>query len=135
MVEVVLGLIVRDDLILLGLRSPARNVRPGCWDLIGGHVEAGESLQEALARELIEEIGVRPLSYERIAVLTAGDPGQNATFHVFKVDRFDREPSILDSEHAALQWFSARDACELPNLASEHYIGLFRRVGVSSTAP
>ena len=30
---------------------------PGLWDIVGGHVEAGESLQQALAREIREETG------------------------------------------------------------------------------
>jgi 8-oxo-dGTP pyrophosphatase MutT (NUDIX family) len=30
---------------------------PGCWDVVGGHVDSGESLQVALAREIAEETG------------------------------------------------------------------------------
>jgi 8-oxo-dGTP diphosphatase len=38
-------------------RSPTRTLFPGCWDIPGGHVEPGESDEEALARELEEETG------------------------------------------------------------------------------
>ncbi|KIH97731.1 NUDIX hydrolase [Streptomonospora alba] len=40
-------------------RSPDRRLFPGCWDLVGGHVEPGESMPEALAREIAEETGWR----------------------------------------------------------------------------
>lgn len=40
-------------------RSPDRRLFPGCWDLVGGHVERGESMPEALAREIAEETGWR----------------------------------------------------------------------------
>ncbi|PWK64732.1 hypothetical protein BCL76_11454 [Streptomyces sp. CG 926] len=36
-------------------RSPDRHLFPDSWDIVGGHVEAGETLLEALAREIEEE--------------------------------------------------------------------------------
>ena len=45
--------------ILLQLRHRDKYVQPGKWDTaVGGHVEAGESIEDALARELAEEIGL-----------------------------------------------------------------------------
>jgi 8-oxo-dGTP diphosphatase len=50
-------LVNSDRAVLLGLRSPAKKVWPGYWDTIGGRVEDGESLDEALIREVQEEVG------------------------------------------------------------------------------
>lgn len=45
--------------LLLQKRSMIKDVAPGRWDTsVGGHVEPGESLEEAAKRELLEELGV-----------------------------------------------------------------------------
>lgn len=38
-------------------RTPDRKLFPGCWDLAGGHVDPGETLYDALVREIEEETG------------------------------------------------------------------------------
>ena len=48
----------KDDL-LLQKRSMSKDVAPGKWDTsVGGHVNAGESLEEAVMREMEEELGI-----------------------------------------------------------------------------
>ena len=54
------GAIVRDrrNRVYAHRRTPDRRLRPGTWD-IGGHLEAGQTPRQALARELQEETGWR----------------------------------------------------------------------------
>ena len=48
-----------DGRVLVHQRSHTKDIRPGAWDMaVGGVVGAGESYDEAIVRELAEEIGV-----------------------------------------------------------------------------
>jgi 8-oxo-dGTP diphosphatase len=57
--RVVVGAVIVDPgaRLFIQRRSDTRAVFPGCWDIVGGHVEPGESLHDALAREINEETG------------------------------------------------------------------------------
>ena len=50
------GVVIRGDEVLLVRRAHAP--RQGEWSLPGGHLELGESLAEAVRREVLEETGV-----------------------------------------------------------------------------
>ena len=49
----------REGALLLQKRSVHKDVAPGKWDTsVGGHVNAGEALDEAVRREMEEELGI-----------------------------------------------------------------------------
>ena len=60
--QVVAAVIRRGDMVLLASR-PAEKP-PAGWEFPGGKVEAGETLADAVIRELAEELGVRVLPGE-----------------------------------------------------------------------
>ena len=54
-----LHLFNREGKIFLQKRSVSKDIQPGKWDTsVGGHVAPGESLEDALTREVREEIGL-----------------------------------------------------------------------------
>lgn len=65
------------DGVLLGLRK--NTFGQGTWGLPGGHLEIGETIFEATARELGEEVGIRPVGL-RVACVT--DPQPDANHHM-----------------------------------------------------
>ncbi len=50
-------IVAPDGRIFFQRRSPHRRLFPNCWDIVGGHLEPGESVEEALRREVTEETG------------------------------------------------------------------------------
>ena len=62
MPDIVNAVLLKRRNVLLARRSPTRRAYADRWSFPGGHVETGENLEQALRRELREEIGVAPLS-------------------------------------------------------------------------
>ena len=80
-VEVALAMLQRDGRWLIQLRDEIPTiVAPGCWGLFGGHLEAGETPEQGLRRELLEEISWQPPDLELVMV----HPIHRRTAHVFR---------------------------------------------------
>ena len=101
----VAGALLTDGKVLLVRRSPAARYYPDVWDLFGGHVEAGESLDEALRREAREELGVEIASFHPLG--TVHDPVEPADITIFAVTAWRGEPAnAAPDEHSEIGWFS-----------------------------
>lgn len=125
--QIVNALLLRDGQVLLARRSPHRRAYPDCWSFPGGHVEAGETLEQALHRELQEELGISPQTYRPLEEIA--DPATaDTTYHFYAVTAWTGVPIIRDDEHTALTWFALRSAAILDDLALNAYRPLFRRL-------
>jgi 8-oxo-dGTP diphosphatase len=96
-----------DDCILLQQRDHTPGLSfPGCWTFFGGQVETDESLEDALKRELIEELGCvpGPVGDELFKWEWRGEhPTQNHYFPVYcEVD----DNILVLNEGQAMSWFS-----------------------------
>jgi isopentenyl-diphosphate delta-isomerase len=61
----IVSIFVQDDQgrMLLQLRSPEVKIYPNCWDqAAGGHVDAGQTYDQAAANELAEELGLQDVT-------------------------------------------------------------------------
>jgi 8-oxo-dGTP diphosphatase len=120
-------LVNSDGQVLLGLRAQWKNAWPGHWDIIGGHVESGETLEAALIREVFEEIGVKPKSSHLLATFPERNPECHgyALHHVYTVTHWEGGAPVNDSdEHMEIRWFAADELSALTNLADSDYIRL-----------
>src|SRR5277367_3644771 len=80
-------MLVRDSKILLGKRGAGQLLYPNVWDLPGGHLEAGESPDQALIRELEEELGIVPTRFAPLDIFDELNPEKYGAhqYHVYVV--------------------------------------------------
>lgn len=74
---------------LLVSRRPDHLHKGGYWEFPGGKVDAGESEQQALARELFEELNIHADGFEHFQTIEFDYPEKQvrlAFYHVFQVD-------------------------------------------------
>jgi 8-oxo-dGTP pyrophosphatase MutT (NUDIX family) len=119
------ALVIRPDrTVLLGLRAPSKKIWPGHWDTIGGHVEEGESLDEALIREIQEEVGVTPTLFRLIATVRERQPEiyGDALHHIYAVTAWQGgEPANVCDEHSELKWFGVSEMRSLKSIVDPDY--------------
>lgn len=102
------ALLVRDGRILLGRRGDDCDWLAGAWDVFGGHVEPGESGEQAIARELAEELGIAPLELHYLDRLEGAAP-EPWRLRLYRIVRWDGEPRNL-AEHAEVRWCALEEA-------------------------
>ena len=100
--EVVAGVIFNDrGQILINQRTqPAQFA--GQWEFPGGKIEPGETLHQALCRELAEELGIRVLDSAALISITHDYPHATVRLHVRTVTGYEGAPRGVEGQ--AIQW-------------------------------
>ena len=103
-IEVAVGILIRaSDGALLLTSRPSGKVRAGWWEFPGGKLEAGESVEQALRRELIEELGVTIGTAHPWKVTEHDYPHALVRLHWCKVTEWTGEFEMRESQQMAWQ--------------------------------
>lgn len=119
-VDIVLFTFAQDRLQVLLIRR-GREPFAGAWALPGGFIEINESLEDAAARELWEETGVKDIFLEQLA--TFGDPDRDPRGRVISVAYIALAGAEImattraGDDASAAAWFDVYDP---PRLAFDH---------------
>jgi 8-oxo-dGTP diphosphatase len=102
LVEVVAGLIQDDARRYLITRRGGGSHLAGMWEFPGGKREAGESLEDALRRELTEELSARFEVGERVETVRWEYPERTVVIHFYRCRH--ESGTIEPRESQAMEW-------------------------------
>lgn len=105
-IEVVAALIRRGNRFLVCQR-PAHKARGLLWEFVGGKVELGETGEQALIREIQEELGVSLTVHEPVMDVTHDYPDLTVHLTLYSSEIAQGEPQKI--EHHDIRWITAQE--------------------------
>lgn len=128
-IPVVAGFLKKDQKILVGQR-PENHSLAGLWEFPGGKIEIGETPEQALQRELNEELGIEAqIGTLRLACTHSyGDVGIIILF--YEVNYWKGEPKA--KHHLMLEWIYPQElkTRPIPEANKKILNDLFRALGI-----
>jgi mutator protein MutT len=106
---VVASVIERDETFLVTRRLQGVHLA-GMWEFPGGKVDPGESHAAALARELVEELGVRASVNELVLCTTHAYEQDEVALYFYACELHDQPTPLLGQE---MRWVPRRDLSRL----------------------
>ncbi len=118
MITVVAAIIRRESRILITRRLDTVHL-PGLWEFPGGKVEQGETFQQALVREIREELALEISVHDEVFTVEHHYPAKSVQLHFFNCSVLLGEPQLI--EVADLRWVSPSELnqCQFPEADRE----------------
>ncbi|MEQ7123765.1 NUDIX domain-containing protein [Actinopolymorpha sp. B11F2] len=117
--DAVVAVLRREDRVLVIRRGPEASM-PGYWALLSGRIEPGESQEDALVREVDEEIGLRVVPVAKVWECDTDD-GQYV-LHWWTAEIASSDEMSLDAgEVGEARWVTANEYFRLePTFDGDH---------------
>ena len=110
-IKVVAGLILQNDKLLICQRPNFKD-HPLKWEFPGGKIKNDETNEEALIREINEELSINILNYEELMSYNFNykDLNKKVFIYFYLVNNFSGK--VLNNFHKELKWIEIKDIRE-----------------------
>lgn len=124
-VKVAVGVVLRGEETFVARRL-AHQHQGGKWEFPGGKVEANETTEQALVRELEEEIGIQVQSSAPLMVIEHQYPDKHVMLDVHTVNDFTGDPRGLEGQYGQWVTLSKLPEMDFPEANKEIIARLLR---------
>jgi|WetSurMetagenome_2_1015567.scaffolds.fasta_scaffold45689_2 8-oxo-dGTP diphosphatase len=116
--------------VLLLQRSESSKTNPGRWELPGGKMDAGESFDTALAREVLEETGLKIILHHAAGTAEQDVPAWHVV-HIVVTGSIESGTVTISNEHKEFLWTRISDmkGLELADWFREYYEKILSGLG------
>lgn len=119
-IEVAVGIVYNQNgQVLVGQRT-VQDQYYQKWEFPGGKLESGEAVEAALAREFVEEVGIRIESSSHFMRLDHDYPDRQVRLHIRIIKNFTGEVRAMEGQ--ALKWVSLEELSALDFLQGNQAI-------------
>jgi 8-oxo-dGTP diphosphatase len=123
MTERVGGAILKNKKLLIVKRSKSENLFPEYWEIPGGALKKGENYQQALAREIMEEVGLR---VRRIGVHYHTMQYRGVAEPHFICELEEGRIRLNPSEHTDFKWVQVKEELDTLTVSDEMRESIFK---------
>ena len=120
-IKVVAGLILQNNKLLICQRPNFKD-HPLKWEFPGGKIKNDETNEEALIREINEELSINIINYEELISYNFNykDLNKKVFIYFYLVNNFSGK--VLKNFHKELKWIEIKDIREYDFLEGDHKI-------------
>ena len=108
----------KDDLFLLGKRSEHKQAAPGFWCPISGKIENGETQEQAVRREALEEVDLMVEPIQKVHTMLTRN--KKVLLHWWTVKILSGDEKLNNDEHTELRWVTLDEMKNLEPGFPEH---------------
>ncbi|MGC1182843.1 8-oxo-dGTP diphosphatase MutT [Legionella sp.] len=106
--KVAVAVIVDTQQRILITQRPLHAPHGGCWEFPGGKLEDNELPEQALIREVREEVGLEVLSYQFLGEVNHQYSDNSVQLFIFCVSQFSGSPLCIEGQ-LAMKWVSQKE--------------------------